>query len=294
MTLSIIIVNYKTPKLTSECVASVHRVLAHAPFSYEVVVVDNHSNDGCFSSLATLNDKKTIVIETDRNGGFGYGNNRGVELSHGEYLFFLNSDTILYNNTIIKMLEAMMNDSQIGIMGCFMHDGNMIPLVSAHRFENTKTLFLQTVIKPILPKFIKNKRGNQFTASSSKSIKEYDWVTGAAMLMPRIVFDAVGGWNEDYFLYMEDEEFCYRIHKLGYKVTLFPEFGLQHFVSMSGGSAFSTFERYKSKLKYFDEMDPKHSALNRYLLLLQAKQYMRGFTRTEKITAINQLKELIK
>lgn len=291
MDLSIIIVNYKTPKLCENCIKSICNTLDGVAIDYEVVLVDNNSGDNSFSILKKLNGENIRVIETEKNGGFGYGNNRGAEIAKGDLYFFLNSDTILYESVLLRMIDQMKSDSSIGVMGCLMVDGQDRALVTAHSFENTRSLFIQTIIKPFIPKFIKKTRGSIFLDSHT-GMTECDWVSGAAMLMRRTVFEEVGGWNEKYFLYMEDEELCYRIRSKGYKVILYPEVGLQHLVSMSGGSAFSAYQRYKSKMIYYHDTDLNHYRINRMLLLLQARQYMKNLPNGEKKDVISKLKEI--
>ena len=289
MDLSIIVVNYKTPQLTENCVMSVHEAMRGEEITYEIVLVDNHSDDGNMARLRRLENEKTRVYETEINGGFGYGNNRGVEKSTGEYVFFLNSDTILYPRTLPRMVRQMREDETLGVLGCLMRDGEDRPLVSAHSFENAGSLFAQTLVKPLIPGFLKNRRGARFTEHQTQ-IREYDWVSGAAMLMPRAVFDRAGGWNERFFMYMEDEELCWRVGKLGYKVALFPQFGLQHLVGKSGGSALSVFEQYKSKLMFYHDMDKRFFRLDRRLVLLQAKRHAKNLPKAEREDVMRRLR----
>lgn len=149
VTVSVIIVNYRTYNLTVAAINAVHRVLKG--YSYELIVIDNHSNDESYDRLLALTDANTHIYKTPKNGGFGYGNNYGVCRSSGKYLFFLNSDTILYDHVLIDMIEYMKSHTEIGVMSCLMENGDGAPLVISHRFETLKTLFLQTIIKPIVP-----------------------------------------------------------------------------------------------------------------------------------------------
>ena len=291
MDISIIIVNYRTADLCVNCVSSIKRVFESQDTTYEVILIDNASEDGSFEKLKYLEGDNIHVYATPYNGGFGYGNNRGVEFSSGEYLFFLNSDTVLYPDTIVDMWHYAKNNPEVGAIGCLMHDGGNNPLVTAHAFENTKTLFVQTIIKPLLPSIIKGKRANRFI-SNLVGIRDCDWISGAGLLLPKNVFNNIGGWNEKYFLYMEDEELCYRIHNAGYRVVLLPQFGLKHFVSMSGGSPFSAYERYKSKLMYFHDVNKKNYSFNRCILFIQARQYMRGMSHNERNKVMSKLRRI--
>ena len=173
-------------------------------------------------------------------------------------------------------------------MGCLMKDGDNNPLVTAHKFENTRSLFLQTIVKPLVPKIIKKSRGTHFVLSQNE-VNDCDWVSGAALLIPRNVFQMINGWNEKYFLYMEDEELCYRVKQKGYKITLYPAFGLQHLISQSGGSSFSAFERYRSKLMFYYTIDKKFYWFNRILLFIQANQYMANLPKIERQKVMKKL-----
>ena len=287
VTVSVIIVNYRTYNLTVAAINAVHRVLKG--YSYELIVIDNHSNDESYDRLLALTDANTHIYKTTKNGGFGYGNNYGVCRSSGKYLFFLNSDTILYDHVLIDMIEYMKSHTEIGVMSCLMENGDGAPLVISHRFETLKTLFLQTIIKPIVPQKIQDRRAKINHLSYSGRVTDCDWVSGAAMLMPRKVFDLVGGWNELFFMYMEDEELCFRIHKSGYKVVVYPRLGLRHLIGKSGGSSFVAYEKYKSSKLYFRMVKAGPIFLINFLIYLQAWGYMKKIGYRTKINVIKRL-----
>lgn len=287
ITVSVIIVNYRTYNLTVAAVDAVHRVLKG--YSYEIIVIDNHSNDGCYDKLLSLKNANTHIYKTPKNGGFGYGNNFGVCRSTGKYLFFLNSDTILYNHVLINMIEYIESHKEIGVMSCLMENGDGVPLVISHRFETLKTLFLQTIIKPIVPQKIQDCRAKINHLSFAGKVTDCDWVSGAAILMPRKVFNQVGGWNELFFMYMEDEELCLRVHKSGYKVVVYPQLGLRHLIGKSGGSSFVAFEKYKSSKLYFRMVKGSPSCCTNFLIYLQAWRYMKRIDHKTKIDVIKRL-----
>lgn len=289
--ISIIIVNYRTSNLTIECVESIEQVLKDETIKYEIIIVDNHSEDGEIDRLKKLEKKNIKVLETAYNGGFGYGNNYGVSKANGRYLFFLNSDTILYPTILCEMYKNIVNNVDVGIISCLMEDGDGTPLVVAHSFENVKSLFIQTIVKPLVPEFIKKYRGKRNHKSYTGKIAECDWVSGAAMLMPKELFLNVGGWNEKFFMYMEDEELCYRVKKIGYKVKIYPKIGVKHFVGKSGGTPFVAYEKYKSAKIYFDLMQQKMNKFINVLIYIQAWNYMKGIQWSQRKDVIKKLKE---
>ncbi len=287
ITVSVIIVNYKTYDLTNAAIKAVHRVLRN--YNYEIIVIDNCSKDYSYEKLLKLSDANTHIFETPKNGGFGYGNNYGVAQSQGEYLFFLNSDTILYENVLPEMLACIEQQKGIGVMSCLMEDGNGNPLIISHKFESLRTLLLQTLVKPLVPQKMQNVRAKINHQSFSGEISECDWVSGAAMLIPRTVFLKVGGWNEQFFMYMEDEELCYKIHESGYKITVYPKLGLKHLVGKSGGSVFVAYEKHKSAKLYFRKVKGYSNPLINLLIYIQAWRYLKRNNYKTKLDVIKKL-----
>lgn len=290
--ISIVIVNFRTSYLTISCVESIKEVLKNEQIKYEIIIVDNYSEDGSFEDLKEIEGEDIRVFETPYNGGFGYGNNFGVSKATGKYLFFLNSDTILYPSALCEMYRYMVQNSDTGVISSLMEDGDKNPLVVAHSFETKKSLFIQTIVKPFVPEFIKRYRGKRNHNSFKGQIEECDWVSGAAMLIPKDLFLNVGGWNEKFFMYMEDEELCYRIKNHGYKVKIFPKVGLQHLVGKSGGSSFVAYEKYKSAKIYFNMMLKKPSKFINALIYIQAWNYMKGIAWSQRSETIKRLKEI--
>ena len=153
-----------------------------------------------------------------------------------------------------------------------MVDGDEVPLVVGHSFENVQTLIRQTVIKPLLPQWLYCLWRKRKVESVQNRVAEADWVSGAGMLVQKTLFQDVGGWNERFFMYMEDEELCAAIRQRGYKCCIYPRLGVKHLVGKSGGSHKIIIERYKSGMLYFSSMQEKPLWLIKRLLLLQAKR----------------------
>lgn len=289
MDISIIMINYKTFQLTYNAVAAVHDVMKTSKFSYEVIVVDNCSDDGSFEKLKKIEDRNTIVLQTEKNGGFSYGNNYGSRYAKGEMLFFLNSDTILYKDVLPEMIDFLKEKSGIRILSCQMVDGDGELLVSGHPFENVKTLFMQTCIKPILPKKIYRIWKKKKNATVEEKVRNVDWVSGAALLIPQKIFEEIGGWNETFFMYMEDEELCYRAFQRGYKSGVYGKIGLKHLIGKSGGSAVVIKEKYRSEFFYHNMMQSRWKFIIKWLLLFQANQECKHLTKSERKEVINTL-----
>lgn len=272
MLLSIIIVNYRTKNLTGQCVKSIADSLRIK--DYEIIVVDNNSQDGSYEYLLSLESEAVKIIQTPSNGGFAYGNNIGVSQAKGEYLFFLNSDTILKGNILEEMLYEFQYNRGLGALSCKAVNGEGSVIASGHGFSNIKTLFLQTLVKPYLPKKLYNYLINKSVNKYNRSRLCYcDWLCGAAILTKKDIFNESGRWNEEYFMYMEDEELCRKIKALGYEVAVYNRIGIVHFVRGSGSNSPQVlYEMMKSKLIYFKKYENRHFKLIKLLLVKQTKQ----------------------
>lgn len=287
---SIIIVNYKTPDLTISAVNAV-RAAVKDTIKYEVIVVDNYSPDNSFEKIANLRNENTIIIRTDYNGGFGYGNNVGANLAIGNYLFFLNSDTLMRDSVLEKMVHYLDANPDVGILSCQMVDGDNNPLVSGHAFESVSSLFIQTIVKPCIPLWVQNWRGRITHRKRKNVVFKADWVSGAALLIKKDIFHKVGGWSKDYFMYMEDEDLCLQVRNEGYDVCVYNEVGLTHLVGQSGGSEFVAEEKFKSAVKYFSKTHKGQLRFIKVLLFIQAWFYLKKLTVREKICFIKRISD---
>lgn len=287
MLLSIIIVNYRTKNLTEQCIKSIMDSLKIK--DYEIIVVDNNSQDGSYEYLVSLESESVKIIQAPRNGGFAYGNNIGVSQAKGEYLFFINSDTILKGNLLEQMLYEFQYNSGLGALSCKTVNGEGSIIASGHGFSSVKTLFLQTLVKPYLPKKLYNYLISKSVNKNNRSRLSYcDWLCGAAILIKKGIFEESGRWNEEYFMYMEDEELCRKIKALGYKIAVYNSIGIVHFVKGSGSNSPQVlYEMMKSKLIYFKKYEKRYFKLIKLLLVKQAKQLSKNCDVKDKTRIIN-------
>lgn len=202
MKLSIIIVNYKTPKLTSECIQSIYN--SDFSESFEVIVVDNNSKDDSLN-LIKSGFPDIIAIQNDSNEGFGRANNLGLKKASGEYILFLNSDVILQKTTLTSCLIEIEKDSTIGVLGCVLADDFGKNQRVKFYFSGTFKSVLRKNL--ILDKLFKFKE------------KEIKAIIGAFMFIPKHVLDKTGGFAPDFFMYSEELELCDRIRGKGFKIV---------------------------------------------------------------------------
>lgn len=215
---SIILVNYNTRKMTSECIDS---IISHTSgISYEIILVDNHSLDG--SKEFFTNDNRVTYIYNEKNGGFGYGNNIGMEHSHGKYIFLLNTDTLLINNAIKEFFDYAETHKPNTVYGCWLIDGNGNDACSYFHFPAfTLKDFWRIHIR---------KLNYQINDHSEKKVEA---ITGADMFIPREVIKEVGGFDTNIFLHGEEGEYQYRMKERGIDRMLIPAPKIIHLVNGS-------------------------------------------------------------
>lgn len=219
---SIIIVNYNTLKMTSECIDSV--IEKTEGISYEIILVDNASTDGSKGYYST--DRRVKYLYNEENIGFGRANNKGIEISEGRNILFLNSDTLLRNNAIKILSDFLDNNDNVGACGgnLFLPDGT--PTTSFCRYLPSLyeeiNIFFGNI--PNKVRFGKNIRFNY----SSRPIK-VGFISGADLMVKRNTLDRTGSFNPNFFMYYEDTELCTRIKGLSQDVVSVPQAEITHY-----------------------------------------------------------------
>jgi GT2 family glycosyltransferase len=212
--ISIIIVNYRGWAALDECLTSLEKI-GTQKFTFEVIVIDNFSNDGQFFHFKKKYSSFSF-IENSGNNGFSNGCNRGATAARGSYLLFLNPDTTITFEALDTLLETAIAQPEIGVLSCLQINEN-------NTFYNQKNLFpafgrFFGISRSIYRKINKAKLEQRF--STSDSLFYPDWVTGAVIFISREWFSKIGGWNEDYWLYFEDVDLCKEVTQKGGKVAV--------------------------------------------------------------------------
>lgn len=229
--LSIILVNWNCIDFTEQCIASIGAV-AH-PFEYEVILVDNASADAPCRNLAERFPWVKIIL-SDENIGFGRANNLAAGNSTGRVLFFLNPDTLVLGDAIGLMLAELERDPQAGAVGCrLLNPDRTLQLTSVQRFPTiaNQLLAVDGLIKrfPNLPLWSKQ----ALSRPKPNQVSVVDLVSGAAIMVRRDVFEHVGGFNPEYFMYAEEVELCYAIRAAGWKTLHVSDAEITHFGGQS-------------------------------------------------------------
>lgn len=227
---SIIIVNYKSKKYLFDCISSIYS--SKPKLSFEIIVVDN----GGVNLKKYLLEKfpKVIYIKSDKNLGFGAGNNLGAKFAKGQYFFFLNPDTLVFPKTIDYLYDFFKKNKKTGIVSPLVLDNDnktfklqaykeLTPLNSIISFSFLKNLLWK---KSFFEKY-------SLSDWENKPIREVDSVYGAALMTSKEVFNKVNGFDEAFFLYFEENDISKRVKELNYKLYINSNSKITHKVGQS-------------------------------------------------------------
>lgn len=231
MQLSIIIVNWNARDVLRDCLQSVYAQTSSIEF--EVIVVDNHSADGSVE-MVRKEFPQVILLAESHNHGFAKANNIGSRVATGDYLLYLNSDTLVLDRALEKVLAYCDSDGSFDVMSCRIlnADGSLQPNCSMFPSLLNMGIFLTGMYK-LAPR-------SQFwgrehmTWFDYESAREVDVISGCFMLVRRAVYEQVGGMDERFFMYSEETDWCFRFHHAGFKVGYWPGADIIH---LGGASA---------------------------------------------------------
>lgn len=213
---SVIIVTHQSAARIADCLAAVHQQLTAAD---ELIIVDNGSTDGTPALVAEQFPRARLLLQHNR--GFAAGVNRGLAASHGHYLLLLNPDALLEADAITLMIDWAERHPQAGIVGGqFIHRSGR-PQATWGAFPNWWTELLRTTqLHRLIP-------GGRYTPHSFLTSWQYrlspvDWVSGGFMLLRRAVIRQIGLFDERFFMYLEDVDYCARARRAGWQVWYLP------------------------------------------------------------------------
>ncbi len=248
---SIIIVTWNTAKITLKCIKTIHKYLNNK-LNYEIIVIDNNSTD---NTKDLLSKEKIIYFHNQNNDGFAKGNNIGVKKSHGEYLFFLNSDMEFIDDQLISMLDFYQKNPNIGLIGPMFLNTDLSPQGSVFPPQTISNAFKEFFLN------IKNSY-SKYVPKTKIPLKVWS-ISGGAMLIKKDLFCKAGLWNEKYFMYYEDLDLCRSIRKIKKDIFYFPQFKVIHAHGQSGKNLVSAKDQWRrlipSSIKY-------HGFINHYLI----------------------------
>ncbi len=215
----------------------------------EIIVVDNHSTDGTKEYLKEIQERRNLaasggrnlsrqgrdeikisrskfpnfkVIFNNDNLGFAKANNQGIKIAEGKYIMLLNSDTIVKDRALEKMVSFLEKRKEFAILGPKLLNADGTPQPSLGKFPTLPVVAAMLFLEHFLPASLLRVRW------SPKNEREGDWVMGAALLLRREVYKKIGGLDENIFMYMEEVEWCFRAKKAGFRVYFYPQAEIIH------------------------------------------------------------------
>lgn len=256
MDLSIIIVNWNTPKLLTQCLESIYR--AEPRMAFEIIVVDNGSTDDSVNLITEL-FPDVHLISNHRNLGFAKANNQGMAVAKGRYFLLLNSDTVVLPGALDELVYVADDHVEVGAIGpkLLNMDGTL-----QESWASFPTFWSELFGKPVR---------RRYPVANSPFAYEVDWIVGACMLVRSETIAEVGRLDEGYFFYSEEVDWCFRIKRDGWKVWYLSNAEVYHIWggSSQGVSLAKMGLLYQNKLRFFSKFyGSTQATLLRYGLAL--------------------------
>lgn len=232
MDISVIIVNWNTKKLLNNCLASIYKFTEG--IKLEVIVVDNGSEDSSVQMVEKKFPKTKLILNKD-NLGFTKANNQGIKIAKGEYILLLNSDTYLVENSLKKLIDHAKSLKNLGALGPQLLNEDRSNQQSVGFFPHLPQVFWWMSFVDDLPLGTMLKPYHIDHDAFYQIDHEVDWVTGAAILVPRRVVEEIGGLDEEIFMYGEEVDWCWRLKCADFKVFYSPATKIVHIGRGSSG-----------------------------------------------------------
>ena len=252
MDLSIIIVNWNSKDYLKNCIASI--LAATHGLKFEIVVIDSGSFDGCKEMLLHLYPEVRF-IQSENNVGFAKANNKAFYKAYAQKLLFLNPDTIVKDDAIHKLSQSLECLPDAGIVGPkLLNSDQTVQLTCIRVFPNILTQILDA---EILMRFFPRSRlwGTAHLFNQPERPSEVDAISGACLMIKRSVFEEVGLFSDDYFMYSEDIDLCYKVKEAGWKTYYIPSATVVHHGGASSSqtkvNTFSAVMMLESRWRFF-------------------------------------------
>ena len=254
MDISFIIVNWNTRELLLGCLASIRSTVQGC--ACEVFVVDNGSADGSREAVREKFGDMVQLIENSENQGFARANNRALKRSTGRYIILLNSDTVLRENTVSGLVQFLDAHPDTAMAGPRMvaADGK-----TQNSFDNFPTLATELLNKSLLRRLFPKKYTSKATRAAGPF--EVESLIGACIAIRLSAIQRVGMFDEDYFFFLEETDWCLRMRRAGFRIYHLPQVEIVHLQGQSKKirPALSWIEYYRSLYLFFKKNHPASS-----------------------------------
>lgn len=240
--LSIIILNYNPHELLKNCLLSIYQSELKN-YQIEILIADNGSTDNGLQLARTVSQPNTRFFLNHKNLGFSAGNNSVIRYlnPNTKYVLFLNGDTTVEKDTLYKIIDFMETRPDADAATCYVNlmlTNQLQP--ECHRGFPTPWNAFCHFFLPFLPKLFPHTKlfnGYFLGHLDYTKIQKIDCCVGAFLLVKKTVGDKIGWWNEKYFFYGEDIDFCYQLKKHGFNLYFYPDCRIDHFQGYSSGLA---------------------------------------------------------
>lgn len=230
--ISIVIVSWNVRDQLLDCLRSLTQ---NVTTRYEVILVDNHSADGTVEAIRREYPTVTIIVNQE-NTGFSRANNQGWQKAHGQYVCFLNPDTIFFNDPFPELIKYIQTHPQTGAVGPQLLNHDRSHQISVRRFPKFSDQALILLKLRWLGKLLPSIRSYQYIQDGQSTVPVVvDQIMGACMFMPRKVLADAGSFDEGYWIWFEEVDLCRRFKSKGYQVVYVPQAQLIHL----GGQSFA-------------------------------------------------------
>ncbi len=246
--LSIITVTYNCPEFITTCLSSLYSTLRVD--SFEIIVVDNASLDNTVETIKR-EFPNVVIVENTENIGYGGAINQGLERAQGDYVAVLNSDTEARHDVFSDLLDVAQQIPEAGCIGCTLISGYETPQRSYFNFPSLiGRIAYYTGVNRLIN--TENLPKPSFELNGVNCI-EVNVVSGAFFIIQRDIFEKIGGFDSNYFMYHEEADLCYRLHKAEYKNIIVPDLSLIHhgIHNETAENPIVLFHRNRSLLIYF-------------------------------------------
>lgn len=231
--LLIVIINYKTQDMTIDCIGS---VIPQLRDKQHIVVIDNNSQDQSIEGIKRWlsqhhHESQVSLIESKANLGFSGGNNLGLQFAEAEYYLLLNSDTLMRDGALDRLIDAAERQEDAGIISPRLEWPDGQPQISCFRYHSPASELIKSACTKQITQIL---RAWDIPIPLDEQVSSPQWTSFACVLIKKAVFDQVGLMDEGYFLYFEDADFCKLADNSGWKIINEPS---AHVVHLRGGSS---------------------------------------------------------
>lgn len=242
--LSFVIVSWNARARLIECIRSIAAI--PASISREIIVVDNASDDGSANAVEKL-FRGVTLIKNSGNLGFAKASNQGISKSSGKYVLLVNSDIIILNNCVERMRSYMESDNRAGMLGPRVLNADMTLQPTIRRTPSlSRSLLLAFGLNALMP---------GLETATHDGLKEVDGISGCMMMVRREAIDEVGLFDERFFIYAEDKDWCKRFRAAGWKIMYYPYAQAVHYGGASSSRAPVKFhiEMQRANLQFWEK-----------------------------------------